>query len=51
VGLRVEARHFAALTGEGAAAPEESYSFWRTGITVTVALGKRRSGDSLTDGR
>jgi len=51
VGLRVDARHFAALSGEGTAAPQDSYSFWRTGITVTVALGKRRSDDASTDRR
>ena len=42
VGLRIETRYVAALTGHGEEPPEQRLSFWRTGVSVTVAL---RDGD------
>jgi hypothetical protein len=41
IGLRPETRYVAALTGEGEDPPEQRLSFWRTGVSVTVALGER----------
>jgi hypothetical protein len=41
VGVRLETRYVAALTGHGDEPPEQRLSFWRTGLSVTVALRDR----------
>ena len=38
VGLRLESRHFAALSGSGEAPPHERFAFWRHGVALTVLL-------------
>jgi hypothetical protein len=40
----VYVRCVAALTGDGEAPPEQRLSCWRTGVSVTVALGQRHPG-------
>jgi hypothetical protein len=41
VGLRLETRYVTALTGSGDDPPEQRLSFWRTGVSVTFAVGER----------
>ena len=41
VGLRLETRYVAALTGHGEEPPEQRLSFWRTGVSFTIALHDR----------